>query len=178
MHGIAFAPFLSAMARSSSKRCAIRLHDDRGFTLIELLTVVTIIAIGTVLAAPHYLRWNSQYQLRQAVTEVHSQLMLARMAAMNRSAATRVTLAISGGRVVIRVTDDTSGAVVLTPTTFMAGVSNVVGGPIVFSPLGLRISGTVGTAQNMTLTNTSGLQYGVKVTAGGKATWCTSATCT
>ncbi len=148
-----------------------------GFSLIELLIVVAIIAIGTLLAAPNYVRWNNQHKLRQAVTEVHSQLMLARMAAMNRSTPTRVTLAVSGGRVIVSVTDDTSGSVVLAPTTFMAGVSNVSGGPVVFSPLGLRSSGTVGTAQNMTLSNTNGLQYGVKVTPGGKATWCTNAPC-
>lgn len=99
------------------------------------------------------------------------------MAAMNRSAATRVTLAVSGGQVTMQVTDDNSGSMVMTPTTFPAAVSNVVGGPIVFSPLGIRISGTVGTAQNMTLTNISGLQYGLKVTATGKASWCTNAIC-
>ncbi len=152
--------------------------SEGGFSLIELLIVTAIIAIGTVLAAPNYLRWNNQHQLRQAVTEVHSQLMYARMAAMNRNAATRVTLAVSGGRVFISITDDGSGAVVMAPTPFMPGVSNVTGGPIVFSPLGLRISGTVGTAQNMTFANTSGLQYGMKVTPSGKATWCMSPACT
>ena len=151
--------------------------SQRGFSLVELLIVVAILAIGTLLAAPNYLRWNNQQQLRQAVTELQSRLMLARMAAMNRSTAIRVTLAVSGSRVTISVTDDTSGSVVLTPTTFMAGVSNVSGGPIVFSPLGIRTSGTMGIAQNMTLSNRNGLQYGVKVLPGGRTTWCTNATC-
>lgn len=161
---------------ATSHRPSLEKSED-GFTLIELLIVIAIIAIGTSLAAPSYFRWNNQYKLRQAITEVHSQIMFARMAAMNRSAATRVTLAVSGGQVTMQVTDDNSGSMVMTPTTFPAAVSNVVGGPIVFSPLGIRISGTVGTAQNMTLTNISGLQYGLKVTATGKASWCTNAIC-
>ena len=174
---MALAHLLVAMGVYRRHPQTYTVRDQRGFTLVELMIVCAIIAIGVLLAVPNYLQWNSQHQLRQAVTEVHSQLMLARMAAMNRSAAIRVALAVSGGRVTMSIVDDNSGVMVMSPTTFMTGVSYVVGGPIVFSPLGLRLSGTVGSAQNITLKNTSGLQYGVKVTPGGKAIWCASATC-
>ena len=155
----------------------LKAKSQSGFSLVELLMVLSIMAIGTSLATPSYHRWNSQHRLRQAVTDVHSQMMLARMTAMNRSAATRVTLAVSGGQVTIYVTDDGTGSLVMPATTFTAAVANAVGGPIVFSSLGIRISGTVGTSQNITLTNTSGLQYGLKVSPAGKTSWCTTAIC-
>ncbi len=139
------------------------------------MTVITIIGIGAALAVPSYTQWNARYQLRQAVTEINTQLALARLAAMNRNTAVTVTVGAVGGKVTVTTTD-VSGAQVLPTQSMMVHVSNVAGGPVQFNSLGLRSSGGVGN-QTLTVTNTQGLTYSIKITPGGKAIWCASPTC-
>jgi len=63
-----------------------RKNSETGFTLIETMIVVAIIGIATALAVPNYLVWHSRSELRRGITEVQNQLLLARMAALSRSA--------------------------------------------------------------------------------------------
>ena len=68
-------------------------NRESGFTLIEVMIIVAIIGIASALAIPNYLVWHSRSELRQGITEVQNQLLLARMAALSRNAP--VTVAIS-----------------------------------------------------------------------------------
>lgn len=140
-----------------------------------MMTVITIIGIGAALAVPSYTQWNARYQLRQAVTEINTQLALARLAAMNRNMAVTVTVSAVGGKVTVTTTD-VSGAQVLPTQAMMVHVTNVAGGPVQFNSLGLRSGGGAGN-QTLKVTNTQGLTYSIKITPGGKATWCASPTC-
>jgi hypothetical protein len=139
------------------------------------MIVSTIIGIGAALAAPAYTQWNAQYQLRQAVTEINGQLALARAAAMNRNTSVNVTLSIVGGRVTVAATD-LLGAQVLPSQSMMTHVTSAIGGPVQFSSLGLRFGGGVGN-QLLAIRNDQGLTYSIKITQGGKTSWCASPTC-
>ena len=139
------------------------------------MTVAAIITIGTAMAVPSYQQWIARYQLKQATTELNSELSLSRMAAMNRNTTVTVSLAVATGKVTATITDGT-GAQVMPPATMQNQVTGVAGGPIVFNSLGLRVGGGAGN-QTVTVTNNNGLTYSIRVTPAGKVNWCPQATC-
>src|SRR5881628_1252104 len=100
----------------SPRRSESGWRAEAGFTLVELMTVAAVITIGTALAVPSYQQWISRYQLKQASTEISSDLSLSRMAAMNRNKNVIVALAVTGGRVTATFTDG-AGAQVMPPAT-------------------------------------------------------------
>ena len=61
-------------------------NSEAGFTLLEVMVVVAIVGIAVALAIPYYLVWNARAQVRRATTDLHANLSLARIAAMNRNA--------------------------------------------------------------------------------------------
>jgi len=91
---------------------------NSGFTLIEIMIVVAILTIAVALAVPEFLRWNVQSQLRQATSEIATQLMLARMAAMNRNRSVDVTVQTTGGAVHISAVAPSSGAAIIKDKVF------------------------------------------------------------
>ena len=142
---------------------------------MELMTVAAVITIGTAIAVPSYQQWIARYQLKQATTEINSEMSLSRMAAMNRNTTVTVSLAVAGGRVTATITDG-AGAQVMPPATMQNKVIGVTGGPILFNSLGLRVGGGAGN-QTVTVTNNNGLTYSIRVTPAGKVNWCPQATC-
>src|SRR6059036_1523052 len=157
----------------SPRRSESGWRADAGFTLVELMTVAAIITIGTAMAVPSYQQWIARYQLKQATTEINSELSLSRMAAMNRNTTVTVSLAVASGKVTATITDGT-GAQVMPPATMQNKVTGVSGGPIVFNSLGLRVGGGAGN-QTVTITNNNGLTYSIRVTPAGKVNWCPQA---
>ncbi|MEQ1790810.1 MAG: prepilin-type N-terminal cleavage/methylation domain-containing protein [Nitrospira sp.] len=148
-----------------------------GFTLIEMMIAVAIIGIGSAIAVPSYLSWNARYQLKQAATEIQSQLVLARLMAMNRNSAVTMNLAVNAGRVQIAAVDAGLNQVI-QPTQMMSSVTGLSPGPanVTFSPLGTRSGG--GTAnQLIVISNNQGLSYSVQITPRGKIKWCAASTC-
>lgn len=163
--------------------------NERGSSMLEVMTVVVIIGITAAIAVPNYLRWNRTYQLRQATTDMHSNLTLARMAAMNRNTTVTMTL----------------GPIACPPETTYCGVNGVSFGGIFpplplavnnitwalvpasvpstvqLSSLGLRVGPPAGSPpvgdQVITLTNTDNLKYSIVITPGGKIRWCAANTC-
>lgn len=163
-----------------------RSNYEGGFSLIELLIAVAILSIGTTLAIPSYLDWNSRYQLREAITTIQSNLMLARMAAMNRNKIVNVNFSLTSGLVTVNSLDASSVAV-LPPVTMMGHVTAVdvanssgtfvTSGAISFNSMGLRNGGPVALPQVVRVTNDKGQIYSAAVTPGGKVRWCPTATC-
>lgn len=145
---------------------------DKGFTLIELMIAVVILTIAASLAIPEFLRWYTQSQLRQATSEIATQLVLARMAAMNRNKAVDVTVQVAGGLVHLSATAPTTGATIIKDKTFPPHVSSIVGSPVTvsFSSLGIKTSGGTGT-QSIGVCDNYKRQYSVTVIPSGKVNW-------
>jgi prepilin-type N-terminal cleavage/methylation domain-containing protein len=159
-----------------------RKNRETGFTLIEVMIVVAIIGITGALAIPSFADWKAQHDLREAVSEIASNLNLARAVAMNRNRQATVTIQLSPAGVV-----QISGVTILTPVplttlnifppeTMNGNVTGLPGGTVnvVFSSMGLSTS-TVN--QTIQIANTRGLVYSLVVTPSGKVTWCTTSTC-
>ena len=151
---------------------------DVGYTLIEVMVALAIITIAVGLALPHYLQWKAQSNLRQATSEVATQLTLARMAAMNRNRGVDVTVQDSGGSARVSAVTTASGVSVLDASVPSKGTS-IVGSPITvsFSSMGLRTSGGTG-VQTIGVCNSYKLQYSVTVIPVGKVNWSTAPSAT
>ena len=169
---------------------------EGGFTLIEIMIVVAIIGVVSAIAVPSYVQWNARYQLRQATSDLQTNLLLARMSARNRNTAMTATF--------VKAADGTYSATfggTLGPITFPKSVTGgsmiqVTGlgppptttvtdfassgpgtlGTIMFSQQGVRVAGGVGT-QTVTLQSSQGVTYSVGVAPSGKVNWCTMASC-
>ena len=154
-----------------------RKPRDGGFTLMEVMIVIAIIGLTTALAVPNYIDWNARYQLRQAATEIQGQLSIARISAMSRNSVVTVNLVLNSGTVQVSA-GDASGASVIPATQMMGTVTGLNPGPasVAFSPLGTRSGGGAGN-QQISISNSRGLSYSVRVTPRGKVNWCPAATC-
>jgi type IV fimbrial biogenesis protein FimT len=152
---------------------------EGGFTLLEMMVVVAIVGIATALAIPNYTVWNARAQVRQATTDLHANLSLARLAAMNQNAAVTMTLTtISGGQY------QASFGGAISPVTLPRGVTALVlpigsSQTVTFGSLGLRMSALGTSVQTITLTNgqNATLIYSIGINTGGKVRWCPSSMC-
>jgi prepilin-type N-terminal cleavage/methylation domain-containing protein len=150
------------------------VRGQTGFTLVETMVVAAIVGIAAALAVPNYLQWQAQSKLRQAVSEIATQLTLARMAAMNRNRGVDVSVLNSTGAVHISAMTSSSGMPVINDTPLQPGTS-VAGSPITvsYSSLGLRTSGGTG-IQTIVVCDAYSRQYAVTVLPTGKVNWSTN----
>lgn len=167
------------------------LCGQAGFTLIETMIVVAIIGIGSAIAVPAYIQWNDRYQLRQAASELQSNLLQTRMAAKTRNTAMTATFikapdgtysaTFSGGFAPISLPRSvTGGSMILvtglgpppttTVTDFAASSAGTLGA-IQFNQQGLRVAGGIGN-QVVTLQSVQGMTYSVTVAPSGKINLC------
>jgi len=153
------------------------LRSEAGFTLTEAMTVVAIGTVVAAMAVPNFLVGNTRHHLKQAVTELHSNLNVARMAAMARNSTVTVTLTGGGGPAVTASFNDAAGGEVIPNQVMNSEIEDRGGSSTVqFNSLGLRAGG--GTAdQTITLTNSEDLTYAVEITPAGKTKWCPKAAC-
>jgi len=146
-----------------------------GFTMIEMMIVTAIVGIASTFAIPSYLEWKDRHDLRGAVSEIASDLNLARVVAMNRNRQATVTIQLSGSGVV-QVSGSTPGLTIFPAQTMNGNVTGLPGGTanLVFSSMGMS---TASANQSIQIANSRGLVYSVTVMPSGKVTWCTKATC-
>jgi prepilin-type N-terminal cleavage/methylation domain-containing protein len=168
-----------------------RKNRDGGFTLIEIMIVVAILGIGSAIAVPSYIQWNARAQLRQATSELQSNLVQARMVAKNRNTAMTATFmkaadgrysaTFGGGLAPMSIPSSvTGGSMILVTglgpppvtavTDFAASAPGTLG-TIQFNQQGLRVAGGIGN-QAVTLQSADGTTYSVVVAPSGKINWC------
>ena len=174
-----------------SKRHKTRLaSSETGFTLMETMIVVVIIGIAAAIALPNYSIWQSRSELRQAVTEVQNQLLLARMAALSRNTPVTVAISIVNGAVLTTTTNAATGAQIMG--SFSVRLPHVVDlkvGPsaawtsaatanVSFNSRGMRSGGPGPTLnQELAMVNDKGVQFAMKVTPRGIVNWCQDSVC-
>lgn len=162
-----------------------------GFTLIEIMIVLAILGIGSAIAVPSYIQWNARYQLRQATSELQSNLVQARMVAKNRNTPMTATFmkavdgrysATFGGGFapILFPSSVTGGSMILVTglgpppvtavTDFAASAPGALG-TIQFNQQGLRVAGGIGN-QAVTLQSADGTTYSVVVAPSGKINLC------
>ncbi|MDN5941980.1 MAG: hypothetical protein L0H94_08875 [Nitrospira sp.] len=141
-----------------------------------MMIVTAIIGLTATIAVPSYTGWLARAQLKEAAMMINSQLTMGRFAAMNRNRTVTVAVTAVPGQVNITSTDATGQA--MPPYSVNASHVTGVGGvsTFQFNPLGLRAD-SGGIDQILTVNNKQGLTYSVRVTGGGKASWCPRSTC-
>ncbi|WP_455378379.1 pilus assembly FimT family protein [Petrachloros mirabilis] len=147
-------------------------RGNAGFTLVEVMIAAAILTIAAGLAVPEFLRWYVQSQLRQATSEIATQLTLARMAAMNRNRSVDVTVQQSGGALHMSAVAPSSGESVINDKSFPTSVKTVIGSPVLvsFSSLGIRTSAGTGT-QTIGVCDMYNRQYSISIIPSGKVNW-------
>jgi prepilin-type N-terminal cleavage/methylation domain-containing protein len=163
--------------------------SETGFTLIEMLIVVAIMGIAVLIALPNYLVWQSRSELRQAVTEVQNQLLLARMAALSRNTPVTVAISIVNGAVLTTTTNAATGVQMLASSSRVPHVVDLKVGPsaawtsaatanVSFNSMGMRSGGPGPTLnQELAMVNDKGVQFAMKVTPRGIVNWCQDSVC-
>lgn len=172
--GTSLATFEHALFRPSTEHVSEVSQDmqkfstrQAGFTLVEVMVAAGILTIAAALMLPNFLQWYAQSQLRQATSDIATQLTLARMAGMNRNRGVDVTVQNVGGAVQISALS--SGVPVFSDKTLPPRASSVVGSPVIvsFSSLGLRTSGGTG-MQTIGVCDAYKRQYSVTIVPSGK----------
>jgi Tfp pilus assembly protein FimT len=140
------------------------------------LTVVSLIGIAAAMMVPNYLQMNERSVMKQAASELHAQINVARMNAMNLNTTVNVNLAMSGGYVTATFTN-AGGGEVMEPKVLRRDIIGFTGATQVrFNSLGLRLGGGAGN-QTITLQSRNGLNYEIQVTPAGRARWCSKSPC-
>lgn len=163
-----------------------------GFTLIEVMIVVAIIGIASAIAVPNYLVWYSRSELKQGITEVQNQLLLARMAALSRNTPVTVAISLANGTIQTTTTNSATGAQVMVSSLRLPHVIDLRVGPsaawtsvvapatvtVSFNSMGIRSGGPGPTLnQELAMVNDQGVQFAMKVTPRGIVNWCPNTVC-
>ena len=151
-------------------------QGEDGFSTFEVLTIVSILGIATAMGVPNYLQMNERSLMKQAASELHAQINVARMNAMNQNTTVNVNLMMTAGYVRATFTN-TGGVDVQEPKILRRDITGFTGATQVrFSSLGLRLGGGIGN-QTITLQSRNGLNYEIQITPAGKTRWCTTSPC-
>jgi prepilin-type N-terminal cleavage/methylation domain-containing protein len=145
----------SKMAALTTKSLA-RLKGSRGFTISEILVVTAIFGILAAIAVPQFLALQPSFRLNGAARQVFSEIMSARMKAVNENTTYTVTF------------PNTQTIQIVGSGTRTVDIQTLYSGVTLTSSAGtinLSARGTADVASTITITNSAGSRtVSVKIT--------------
>ncbi len=147
--------------------------QEGGFTLLEIMIVVVIVGIASALAVPNLTFMYAKYELYQTTTTIYNRLIMARTAAISRSAmivATPVNVPLGQDQVTFTAP--------LGAETFPVNVKLVLPlpvNPIGYTPRGLSTSPLAAQTIQLQSVRDPSLIYSISLAPSGKVTWCRQA---
>jgi len=137
-------------------KTALRLKEARGFTLVEILVVTAVFGILAAIAVPQFSAVQPSFRLNGAARQVFSEIMSARMKAINENTTYTVTFPDNH---TIQIVGSATRTVDLQ--TLYSGVTLSSSA----ATINLSSRGTADVSSTITLTNPSGSKtVSVKIT--------------
>jgi type IV fimbrial biogenesis protein FimT len=157
--------------------------NRKGFTLLELMIAVAIIGVLVRLAVPNFQTWVSNQRLRDDMSQIETDIQIARITAINRNGPVTVVFNQPTVGQYTVFTDNGQGGgtardltqngteTTLIQRTLKAGITFSLvdfngGSAFLFNPRGFRSSPSSGNS-NLELQTSQGKKYRVSVTLMG-----------
>lgn len=157
-----------------------KVKSEEGYSLMELLTVIAIFAVLLAIAIPSFLHWLPGIRLKDASTELFTDMYRAKAEAIKRNqnvviqfttASCSPTVPDGQGNYLIFIDTDGDNTLDSTETTLLqrtmpkdVALCSAFSGQTGFTSRGFLI---VPTAGNIVLTNTDDRSYTVSLTVAG-----------
>ncbi|MEQ1793057.1 MAG: prepilin-type N-terminal cleavage/methylation domain-containing protein [Nitrospira sp.] len=164
------------MMHSQPKSRSKTRSQEGGFTLLEIMIVVVIVGIAAALAVPNLTFMYAKYELYQTTTTIYNRLIMARTAAISRSAMIVATPA--NAPLNLDTVDTVTFTAPLGGERLPLNVRFVLPlpvNPIGFTPRGLSTTPLAAQTIQLQSVRNPSLIYTISLAPSGKVTWCRQA---
>ena len=112
------------------------LYKRNGFSLIELMVIVAVLGVIAAVAAPSLMKYIPNWRLKNAATDLFSDLQLSRTTAIKESSTCTVTFSLSPDGYVITCDGRTIKSVALSDYKSGVKFDSVSASSVSFNPRG------------------------------------------
>lgn len=129
----------------------MRLRKNKGFSLIELIIVIAILAIVLAIAAPNFMAYRDNSNLKEATRDISSDIQLYKQRAVSENKQYRMVFNVGGNNYTVQSSDGGGGWVNVATKSVGAGYGGIIitGDPtftddtITFATRGTTTNGTL-----------------------------------